>query len=489
MAENSNILKLGEYRLEKPRTLIDKIWESRLIDSGVNGDLIFIDLHLLNEVTSPQAFEGLKMKNRIVRHPELSMATADHNVPSSLGTTHLMDKISVKQLDYQKKYCDEFGIECHPMGSTGNGIIHVLGPELGLTQPGMTIVCGDSHTATHGAFGAVAFGIGTSQVEHVLATQTLRLSRPKTMSVNLKGIPHPDASAKDLALAIINVLGHGGATGYLIEFRGKAVRDLSMEGRMTLCNMAIEAGARSGLVAPDNTTLSYLTERERSPKGMHWDRAVEHWQGLGTDPGAEFDLEVDVDVTGVGPMVTWGTNPSQAVQVGMSIPSLDSYENQQERKSAIEALKYMGLEAGMKISDIPISDVFIGSCTNGRLEDLQAAARVIDGRKVASGLRALVVPGSAKIKHIAEKLGLDQIFIDAGFEWGSPGCSMCVGMNGDIVSPGKHSASTSNRNFEGRQGPGARTHLVSPETAAATAVLGFIASPSDIPVGFNKEKN
>ncbi len=473
--------------MASPRTLIDKIWESRLIDSKPEGDLIYIDLHLFNEVTSPQAFEGLKLKGREVRRPELCMATADHDVPTGKPGLQVLDEIADKQLRFQKTYCKEFGIEHYPMSSSGNGIIHVLGPEKGLTQPGMTIVCGDSHTATHGAFGAIAFGIGTSQVEHVLATQTLRLSRPKTMSVTFMGTPHPDATAKDLALAVINTLGTDGGTGYLIEFRGDVVHNLSMEGRMTLCNMAIEAGARSGLVAPDETTFAYLKEKERSPKGSLWDLAVDYWHSLATDPGAQFEKEIEIDVTGLGPMVTWGVNPAQSVPVGSKIPSLESFATKSERDAAVAALSYMGLEPGISVSDIPIHTVFIGSCTNGRLEDLQAAARVLAGRKVSSSIRALVVPGSASIKREAERLGIDKVFSKAGFEWRSPGCSMCVGMNGDVVPPGKHSASTSNRNFEGRQGPGARTHLVSPETAAATAVLGRIASPSDLPQ-VNKKK-
>ena len=467
--------------MSKPRTLIDKIWESRLIDSKPEGDLIYIDLHLFNEVTSPQAFEGLQLKGRNVRRPELCLATADHDVPTGKRELQLIDETAHRQLRFQQQYCKQFGIEHYPMSSYGNGIIHVLGPEKGLTQPGMTIVCGDSHTATHGAFGAIAFGIGTSQVEHVLATQTLRLSRPKTMSVTLTGTPHPDVTSKDLALAVVHALGTNGGTGHLIEFRGEIVRNLTMEGRMTLCNMAIEAGARSGLVAPDETTYAYLKEKERSPQGPLWDLAMDYWLGLATDPHAQFDKEVEIDVTGIGPRVTWGTNPAQSVPVGSEIPSLESFTTKTERDAAIAALSYMGLEPGISVADIPIHTVFIGSCTNGRLEDLQAAARVLTGRKVSSGVRALVVPGSAFIKRAAERLGIDKAFSEAGFEWRSPGCSMCVGMNGDVVPPNKHSASTSNRNFEGRQGPDARTHLVSPETAAATAVLGRIASPSDLP--------
>jgi 3-isopropylmalate/(R)-2-methylmalate dehydratase large subunit len=463
-----------------PRTLIDKVWESRLLHRG-DGDLIYVDMHLIHEVTSPQAFEGLRLAGRRVRRPDLTVGTADHDVPTTGRLTlPLADEIATTQLSLQEQNCAEFGVELHPMGSAGQGIVHVIGPELGLTQPGMTIVCGDSHTATHGAFGAIAFGIGTSQVEHVMATQTLRVARPKTMSVTLVGTPHPDATAKDLALAVIRAIGHDGGTGHLIEFRGAPVRALSMSGRMTLCNMAIEAGARSGLVAPDATTFAWLQGRERSPRGELWDRAVAHWKTLFTDDGARFDKEATVDVTGVGPMVTWGTNPGQAVPVGAPVPT--EFPTAHERAAAETALAYMGLQPGQPTSDIPIHTVFIGSCTNGRLEDLRAAAQVISraGKPVAPGIRAIVVPGSAQTKITAEAEGLDAVFTGAGFEWRSPGCSMCVGMNGDIVPAGMHSASTSNRNFQGRQGRDARTHLVSPETAAATALAGRLATPSQL---------
>lgn len=463
-----------------PRTLIDKIWDSRLLDRG-EGDLIYVDMHLIHEVTSPQAFEGLRLAGRRVRRPELMVGTVDHDVPTTgRRTLPLDDEVATTQLRLQERNCREFGVELHPMGSEGQGIVHVIGPELGLTQPGMTIVCGDSHTATHGAFGAIAFGIGTSQVEHVMATQTLRVARPKTMSVTLVGRPHPDATAKDLALAVIRQIGHHGGTGHLIEFRGAPIEALSMEGRMTLCNMAIEAGARSGLVAPDETTFAWLKDRERSPRGEVWERAVGHWRTLRTDDGATFDREVTVDVTGVGPMVTWGTNPGQAVPVGAPIPT--QFATEQERGLAEAALAYMGLIRGQSTSEIPIHTVFIGSCTNGRLEDLRAAASVVrdSGGTVASGIRAIVVPGSAKTKSQAEAEGIDAVFTAAGFEWRSPGCSMCVGMNGDTVPAGMHAASTSNRNFQGRQGPGARTHLVSPETAAATALAGRLATPSQL---------
>ncbi|MGN6425284.1 MAG: 3-isopropylmalate dehydratase large subunit [Leifsonia sp.] len=459
----------------KPRTLIDKIWDAHLLDHG-EGDLIYIDMHLIHEVTSPQAFEGLRSAGRRLRRPDLTVGTADHDVPTVGIHLPLADQLAVKQLRLQKENCADFDVELHPMGSAGQGIVHVIGPELGLTQPGMTIVCGDSHTATHGAFGAIAFGIGTSQVEHVMATQTLRVDRPKTMSVTLTGTPHGDASAKDLALAVIRAIGHRGGTGHLIEFRGEPVRALPMEGRMTLCNMAIEAGARSGLVAPDETTFAWLRGRDRSPSGELWDRALAHWETLHTDDGAVFDRAVEVDVSGVGPMVTWGTNPGQAVPVGAIIPS--EFATAEEAQAAASALAYMGLQAGQSTAEIPIHTVFIGSCTNGRLGDLRAAARVLEGRHVADGIRAIVVPGSAQTKLQAEAEGIAAIFAEAGVEWRSPGCSMCVGMNGDTVPAGQHAASTSNRNFEGRQGVGARTHLVSPETAAATAVAGFLTTPS-----------
>lgn len=460
--------------MDTPRTLIDKIWDAHLLDSA-EGDLIYVDMHLLHEVTSPQAFEGLRGAGRRVRRTDLCVATADHDVPTTNTHLPLADQLAATQLRLQQENCRDFGIELHPMNSPGQGIVHVIGPEMGLTQPGMTIVCGDSHTATHGAFGAIAFGIGTSQVEHVLATQTLRIARPKTMSVTVTGTPEPDATAKDLALAIIEAIGHDGGTGHLIEFRGKCVRELSMAGRMTLCNMAIEAGARSGLIAPDETTFAYLEGRQRSPRGDSWNHALAHWRTLTTDEDAVFDREVTVDVTGIGPMVTWGTNPGQAVPVHSTVPV--SFESAEDEAEAHAAFAYMGLTPGMPMSEIPIHTVFIGSCTNGRLDDLRSAASVLDGRHVAPGIRAIVVPGSMKTKKQAEELGLDRVFSQAGFEWRSPGCSMCVGMNGDVVPPGKHSVSTSNRNFEGRQGVGSRTHLVSPETAAATAVAGRLTTP------------
>jgi 3-isopropylmalate/(R)-2-methylmalate dehydratase large subunit len=463
--------------MSTPRTVIDKVWDAHLLDSA-EGDLIYIDMHLLHEVTSPQAFDGLRAAGRPVRRTDLCVATADHDVPTTNIHLPLTDQLAATQLRLQQENCRDFGVELHPMGSAGQGIVHVIGPEMGLTQPGMTIVCGDSHTATHGAFGAIAFGIGTSQIEHVLATQTLRIARPKTMSVTLTGTPHPDATAKDLALAVIRKIGHDGGTGHLIEFRGDPVKALSMEGRMTLCNMAIEAGARSGLVAPDETTFAFLKGRDRSPRGELWEQAKAHWMSLASDENAAFDADVTVDVSGIGPMVTWGINPGQAVSVDGVVPSV--FATPDDEAKALTAFGYMGISSGMRMCDIPIHTVFIGSCTNGRIEDLRAAAQVLEGRRVAASIRAIVVPGSMATKRKAEDLGLDRVFTAAGFEWRSPGCSMCVGMNGDVVPAAMHSASTSNRNFEGRQGAGSRTHLVSPETAAATAVAGYLTTPSQL---------
>ncbi|WP_037912303.1 3-isopropylmalate dehydratase large subunit [Actinacidiphila yeochonensis] len=460
-------------------TLVDKIWDRHVIDGG-EADLLYVDLHLLHEVTSPQAFEGLRAAGRGVRRPDLCVATADHDVPTTGTHLPLADQIGARQLRLQIDNCREFGVELHPMNTPGQGIVHVIGPQMGLTQPGMTIVCGDSHTATHGAFGAVAFGIGTSQVEHVLATQTLRMARPGTMAVTVDGALRPGVTAKDLVLAVIARIGTNGGTGTLIEFRGEAVRSLSMAGRMTVCNMAIEAGARSGLVAPDETTFAYLEGRDRAPKGAQWERALEDWRTLRTDEGAVFDREVRLDGSLIGPQASWGTNPGQTAGIDDRVPDPARFADPDERLAAEKALEYMDLTPGTAMRDIPVETVFIGSCTNGRLEDLRAAARVLRGRKVSSGVRALAVPGSARIKHEAEQEGLDRVFTDAGFEWRSPGCSMCVGMNGDVVAPGTRSASTSNRNFEGRQGPGARTHLVSPESAAATAVAGHLAAAADL---------
>jgi 3-isopropylmalate/(R)-2-methylmalate dehydratase large subunit len=465
--------------LVEATTLVEKIWDAHVVDRG-DADLLYIDLHLVHEVTSPQAFEGLRMSGRKLRRPDLTIATADHDVPTAEVGLALSDAVGARQLQLQIANCREFGVELHPMGSAGQGIVHVIGPEMGLTQPGMTIVCGDSHTATHGAFGAIAFGIGTSQVEHVMATQTLRMAKPRTMAVTVDGQLCPGTTAKDLVLAIIGAIGVGGGTGTLIEYRGECIRALSMAGRMTVCNMAIEAGARSGLIAPDDTTLAYLEGKQRAPKGDRWERAVEHWRTLRTDQDAVFDVEAVLDAGSVRPQATWGTNPGQTVNIDGRVPDPSVLSESAERGAAQRALEYMGLEPGTAMRDIPISTVFIGSCTNGRLEDLRAAAEVVRGRCVASSVRALVVPGSARIKQQAEQEGLDKVFRSAGFEWRLPGCSMCVGMNGDVVTPGTHSASTSNRNFEGRQGVGARTHLVSPESAAATAIAGHLVAAGDL---------
>ncbi|MEV0157912.1 3-isopropylmalate dehydratase large subunit [Micromonospora sp. NPDC050686] len=457
------------------RTLVERIWAEHVIE-GAGEELIFIDMHLIHEITSPQAFEGLRESGRPVRRPDLTVATADHDVPTSSRQVPLADEIGRRQLMLQIRNCREFGIELHPMNSLGQGIVHVIGPHMGLTLPGMTIVCGDSHTATHGAFGAVAFGIGTSQVEHVLATQTLRMAKPRSMLVRLTGTISPQATAKDVALAVIRAIGTDGGTGHLIEFQGPVIDAMSMEGRMTLCNMAIEAGARSGLVAPDETTFAYLEGRERVPAGADWERAKAAWATYRSAPDAVFDKVVELDLDGLGPQVTWGTNPGQTTDIDGAVPDPAAITDPGARDAATRALAYMGLRPGQRIADIPIRTVFIGSCTNGRLEDLRAAADVVKGRAVAEGITALVVPGSEQIKRQAEAEGLDAVFTAAGFQWRNPGCSMCIAMNGDVVEPGTHAASTSNRNFEGRQGPGARTHLVSPRVAAATAISGRLTA-------------
>ncbi|WP_225992317.1 3-isopropylmalate dehydratase large subunit [Actinomadura montaniterrae] len=460
-------------------TLAGKVWDRHVIERG-DADLLYIDMHLLHELTSPQAFEGLRLAGRPVRRPDLAVATADHNVPTGPDPLSLLDGLAARQLRVQQENCARHGIELHPLGSPGQGVVHVIGPELGLTQPGMTIVCGDSHTATLGAFGAVAFGIGTSQVEHVLATQTLWMPRPRTMAVTVRGTPRPGTSAKDLALAIIARIGTAGGTGTLIEYRGDAIAALPMEGRMTVCNMAIESGARSGMIAPDDTTFAYLEGRERSPRGRLWERALDDWRTLRTDDGAAFDREAVIDASAIGPQASWGTNPAQTTGIDGTVPDPASFGDAAERAAAERALAYMDLAPGTALRDIAVSTVFIGSCTNGRLADLRAAADVMRGRRVAPSVRALAVPGSTRVKRQAEDEGLDEVFRAAGFEWRSSGCSMCVGMNGDVVEPGAHSASTSNRNFESRQGPGARTHLVSPASAAASAVLGHLASAADL---------
>ncbi len=463
------------------RTLFEKIWEEHLIPSG-DGDqsLIYIDLHLVHEVTSPQAFEGLRMNGRVVRRPERTLATADHNVPTDPLSTPVKDPISRRQLEALEENCKEFGITVFPRGHENQGIVHVIGPELGVTQPGMTIVCGDSHTSTHGAFGALAFGIGTSEVEHVLATQTLPQQRAKTMSVTIEGSTRPGVSAKDIALAIVSTLGTGGGSGYVLEYRGEAITNLSMEGRMTVCNMSIEAGARAGLIAVDETTIDYLRGRPSVPKGGELDAAVERWRTFVSDDGATFDAQVVIAAADIVPSLTWGTNPAQVVALDGAIPSPEESTDDDEREATQRALTYMGLTPGTPVRSIPVDVVFIGSCTNSRIEDLRAAAALARGRRVATGVRALVVPGSHRVKAQAESEGLDAIFRDAGFEWREPGCSMCLGMNPDQLKPEQRCASTSNRNFEGRQGRGGRTHLVSPEVAAATAVMGRFASPDEL---------
>lgn len=463
----------------KPKTLVEKIWESQLVKDGNGGaDLIYIDLHFVHEVSSPQAFDGLRLAGRKVRRPDLTIAVEDHNVPTD--TLVIRDETSRLQVEALERNCEEFGISLYRLGDDRQGIVHVIGPELGLTQPGMTIVCGDSHTSTHGAFGAIAFGIGTSEVEHVLATQTMVQSRPKTMAVTINGQLRPGVTSKDLALTLISHVGTGAGQGYIVEYRGEAVRALSMEARMSLCNLSIEWGARAGLVAPDETTFAYLKDRPYSPRGATWEEAVSRWKELHTDEGATFDHEVVIDAASVVPFITWGTNPGQGVRVDGTIPSPQEFADPDQRSGAQRALDYMGLEAGTKVREIPVDVVFIGSCTNGRIEDLRIAASILKGRKVAHGVEMLVVPGSMQVKRQGEEEGLDKIFLEAGAQWRSAGCSMCLGMNPDVVLPGKRSASTSNRNFEGRQGPGARTHLVSPAVAAATAVMGHFAEPADL---------
>ncbi len=464
-------------------TLADKVWDRHVVrpgDGAAEPDLLYIDLHLVHEVTSPQAFEGLRLAQGQLRRPDLTIATADHNVPTTTTSGRVEDPVSRRQLEALDSNCAEFGVTCYPMGDENQGIVHVIGPEQGLTQPGMTIVCGDSHTSTHGAFGALAFGIGTSEVEHVLATQTLPQRRPRTMAVTVGGDLAPGVSAKDVVLAIVGRLGTTGGVGHIVEYRGSAIRSLSMEGRMTVCNMSIEAGARAGMIAPDEVTFAYLEGRRYAPKGAEWERAVEDWRALTTDEGAHFDAEVKLEAASIRPHVSWGTNPAQVVAIDGRVPSPDDMASPAEREAAARALAYMGLEAGMPITSIEVDTVFIGSCTNSRIEDLRSAAGVLRGRRVRKGLRALVVPGSRRVKLQAEAEGLDQVFREAGFEWRESGCSMCLGMNPDQLSPGERCASTSNRNFEGRQGRGGRTHLVSPAVAAATSVVGRFATPADL---------
>ncbi len=461
------------------KTLSEKVWDRHLVHAGDDGDLLFIDLHLIHEVTSPQAFDGLRMNGRTVRRPELTLATADHNVPTADIDQPVADPISAKQLKTLEANCAEFGITHYGLGDPNQGIVHVIGPEQGYTQPGMTVVCGDSHTSTHGAFGAIAFGIGTSEVEHVLATQTLPQSRPGTMAVTVEGDVQPGVTAKDIVLAILGEVGTGGGIGSMIEFRGSAIRALSMEGRMTVCNMSIEMGAKAGMIAPDETTFEYLKGRPNAPQGAEWDAAVEDWKTLFTDDDATFDKEVVLDAATIEPHVSWGTNPGQVAPISAAVPDPSSFADPTERNAAERALEYMGLEAGTPLRDVAVDTVFIGSCTNSRIEDLRAAAAVAEGRTVSIA-RAMVVPGSFKVKDQAEAEGLHEIFRAAGFDWREPGCSMCLAMNPDKLAPGERCASTSNRNFEGRQGRGGRTHLVSPAVAAATAIAGHFATPTDL---------
>jgi 3-isopropylmalate/(R)-2-methylmalate dehydratase large subunit len=462
-------------------TLSEKVWDRHVVHSAPGEpDLLYIDLHLVHEVTSPQAFDGLRLAGRRVRRPELTVATADHNVPTEAIDKPVADPISAKQLEVLAANTAEFGITHYGMGNPKQGIVHVIGPEQGRTLPGMTIVCGDSHTSTHGAFGALAFGIGTSEVEHVLATQTLPQQRPGTMAVTVEGELPEGATAKDIILAIIGRIGTGGGIGSIIEYRGSAIRALSMEGRMTVCNMSIEAGAKAGLIAPDDVTFAYLEGKEHAPKGADWDAAVADWRTLVTDDDATFDKEVVIDAATITPHVSWGTNPAQVIPLSGSVPSPDDFLEASEREAAARALEYMGLTAGTPMREVQVDTVFIGSCTNSRIEDLRAAAAVVEGKRVADGVRTLVVPGSFAVKHQAEAEGLDKVFTDAGFDWREPGCSMCLAMNPDKLAPGERSASTSNRNFEGRQGRGGRTHLVSPAVAAATAIAGHFALPEDV---------
>jgi 3-isopropylmalate/(R)-2-methylmalate dehydratase large subunit len=463
-------------------TLAEKVWDAHIVRRAEGEpDLLYIDLHLVHEVTSAQAFDGLRAAGRPVRRPDLTVGTEDHNVPTLDILRPIADPISRAQVEALRRNAEEFGVPLYSLGDVEQGIVHIIGPQLGLTQPGMTVVCGDSHTATHGAFGALAFGIGTSEVEHVLATQTLPLKPFKTMAVTVTGALPEGVSAKDLILAVITQIGTGGGQGYVIEYRGAAIRALSMEARMTVCNMSIEAGARAGMIAPDQTTFDYLHGRDHAPTGAEWDAAVDYWRTLVTDDDAAYDAEVVIDASALSPFVTWGTNPGQGVPLSGVVPTPDSFQDPSERSAAQRALEYMGLAGGTPVRDIRVDTVFVGSCTNGRIEDLREVAEVLRGRKVADGVRVLVVPGSARVRLAAEAEHLDEIFVTAGAEWRQAGCSMCLGMNPDQLAPGERSASTSNRNFEGRQGKGGRTHLVSPQVAAATAVLGHLASPADLP--------
>ncbi|WP_210480798.1 3-isopropylmalate dehydratase large subunit [Naasia sp. SYSU D00948] len=477
MTENDSALR--------GRTLAEKVWDAHLVKKGEDGapDLLYIDLHLVHEVTSPQAFDGLRMAGRPVRRPDLTIATEDHNTPTLNIGRPIADLTSRTQIETLRRNAEEFGIRLHSLGDLEQGIVHVVGPQLGLTMPGITVVCGDSHTSTHGAFGAMAFGIGTSEVEHVLATQTLPLKPFKTMAITVEGELRPGVTAKDIILAVIAKIGTGGGQGYVLEYRGSAIRSLSMEGRMTICNMSIEAGARAGMVAPDETTFAYLKGRPHAPQGADWDAAVEYWRTLATDDDAVFDAEVFLDANELEPFVTWGTNPGQGVSLSESVPDPSTIADPNERAAAERALEYMDLRAGTSMKDIPVDAVFMGSCTNSRIEDLRAFASVIRGRQKAPNVRVMVVPGSARVRIEAEAEGLHKVFEEFGAEWRFAGCSMCLGMNPDQLAPGERCASTSNRNFEGRQGKGGRTHLVSPLVAAATAIRGTLSSPSDLQQG------
>ena len=457
------------------RTLFEKVWDAHVVHQEDGGPaLLYVDLHLVHEVTSPQAFEGLRLAGRRVRRPDLTLATVDHNVPTGDRSLPIADATAATQLATLVRNAREAGIELHDLDSPDQGIVHVIGPELGLTRPGSLIVCGDSHTSTHGAFGALAFGIGTSEVEHVLATQCIVQARPRTMEVRFVGRPRPGVGAKDLILAVIRRIGTAGGTGYVLEYTGEAIRSLSMEGRMTVCNMTIEAGARAGMIAPDETTFAFLESRPRSPRDSGWDRAVRAWRGLRSDPGALYDRTVVIDAASLGPQVTWGTSPGMTAEITERVPDPADAPTEAERQSYRRALEYMNLEPGTPLEGLAVDRVFLGSCTNGRIGDLREAAEVVRGRRVAAGVRAMVVPGSQRVKAAAEAEGLDRVFTEAGFEWRNPGCSMCLGMNEDILAPGERCASTSNRNFEGRQGRGGRTHLMSPAMAAAAAIEGCL---------------
>jgi 3-isopropylmalate/(R)-2-methylmalate dehydratase large subunit len=463
------------------RTLAEKVWDQHVVrhGEGQEPDLLYIDLHLVHEVTSPQAFDGLRLAGRPVRRPDLTIATEDHNVPTLDILAPIADEVSRTQVETLRRNVEEFGVKLYPMGDANQGIVHMIGPELGLTQPGTTVVCGDSHTSTHGAFGALAFGIGTSEVEHVMATQTLPLRPFKTMAIEVSGSLRPGVTSKDVILAVIAQIGTGGGAGYVLEYRGEAVREMSMEARMTMCNMSIEAGGRAGMVAPDDTTIEYLMGRPHAPQGELWDEAVAAWRELRTDDDAEFDKVVHIDADALTPFVTWGTNPGQGLPLSEAVPDPEGMSDD-DAAAVRKALAYMALEPGTKLRDIAVDVVFLGSCTNARIEDLRAAADVLKGHQVADDVQMLVVPGSMKVKAQAEAEGLDAVFTEAGAEWRSAGCSMCLGMNPDQLTPGQRCASTSNRNFEGRQGKGGRTHLVSPLVAAATAVRGTLSSPEDL---------